>query len=45
MTKHQGRDKEFSAKSHRKKINGRQSSMEDVRIGVFSRGIVNLARR
>jgi hypothetical protein len=30
MTKEQRRDKESSAKSHRKKINGRRSSIEDV---------------
>jgi hypothetical protein len=30
MTKKQRRDKESSAKSHRKKINGRRSSIEDV---------------
>ena len=30
MTKKQRRDKESSTKSHRKKINGRRSSIEDV---------------
>jgi hypothetical protein len=30
MTKKQRRDKESSAKSHRKKINGRRSSIADV---------------
>jgi len=46
MTKKQRRDKESSAKSHRKKINGRIPSIEDVpSFQQFCRGIVNLARR
>jgi hypothetical protein len=34
MTKHQRRDKESSAKSHRQKVNETQSSIAGVRIGV-----------
>ncbi len=51
MTKKQRRDKESSAKSHRKKINGRRSTGEDRRWKTYlpfqpsCRGIVNLARR
>ena len=46
MTKKQRRDKESSAESHRKKINGRRSSIAGERVLSRScRGIVNLARR
>jgi hypothetical protein len=46
MTKKQRRDKESNAKSHRKKIDGRRSSVEGVPAFRLScRGIVKLARR
>ena len=46
MTKKQRRDKESRAKSHRKKIDGRISSIEGIPAFRLScRGIVNLARR
>ena len=45
MTKKQRRDKESRAKSHRKKIDGRRSSIEGVpAFRLSGRGIVNLAR-
>jgi len=46
MTKKQRRDKESSAKLHRKKINGKRSFIEGVPASTLScRGIVKLARR
>jgi hypothetical protein len=46
MTKKQRRDKESSAKSHRKKINGRRSIAGiPCPFSAICRGIVKLARR